>query len=182
MPGLSGFEVAKRARSVWPESRLPIIVLSSNTSEEAVAQALRLGCNDYIRKPVATEELAARVSTQLRLKNVWKLESDANMLRNMLPTSIIQRLSKGETDIADAHESVTALFSDVVGFTETCAQTPTREVVRFLNRMFRAFDTLAEKHNVYRVRRPPCPPGASRGPSGGAVAAMSQAAAFRGGR
>lgn len=156
MPGLSGFEVCTRVRALWPESRLPIILLSANTEEQSVSTGLKLGCNDYVRcvsevplrslvraralslglergcllwlqndllspppcclspslrKPVKSEELAARVSTQLRLKDVWKLESDAHMLRTMLPEEIIHRLGQGETDIADAHNNITVLFS-----------------------------------------------------------------------
>lgn len=62
-------------------------------------------------QPVKTEELAARISTQLRMCEAQKLQSDAQVLRTMLPTQIVSRLGRGETDIADAHENVTILFS-----------------------------------------------------------------------
>lgn len=36
-------------RALWPESRLPIILLSANTEEQSVSTGLKLGCNDYVR-------------------------------------------------------------------------------------------------------------------------------------
>lgn len=52
-----------------PELReLPVIVLSRDTSAEAVVDALRAGAADYMTKPPAASELAARVAGALRVK------------------------------------------------------------------------------------------------------------------
>src|SRR5687767_13066561 len=40
-----------------------------------------------------------------------------SLLLNILPQAIIDRLGDGETTIADRYDSVTVLFSDLVGFT-----------------------------------------------------------------
>ena len=48
-------------------------------------------------------------------------------------------------------ESVTILFSDVVGFTQICSQITPMEVVDMLNLMYTKFDKLTEKHRVYKV-------------------------------
>lgn len=52
MPGLSGFELCSRVRSLWPGTKLPIILLSACSDAEDVATGLKLGCNDYVKKVI----------------------------------------------------------------------------------------------------------------------------------
>lgn len=48
---MDGFDFLLRARSVWPDVRLPVIVCtSSNDVEDLLDKSLALGANDYIRK------------------------------------------------------------------------------------------------------------------------------------
>jgi len=46
---------------------------------------------------------------------------------------------------------VTILFSDVVKFNEICIHISPMQVVDMLNEIYIVFDTLSEKHNVYKV-------------------------------
>ena len=63
LPGLSGFEVCRRARA---RSNVPILVLSARGELEDKVRGLNLGADDYLTKPFAFEELAARVIALLR--------------------------------------------------------------------------------------------------------------------
>jgi signal transduction histidine kinase len=65
MPGLSGFEVLARLRENAATRRLPVIILSARAGGEAAVEALVAGANDYLGKPFAAAELAARVRTQV---------------------------------------------------------------------------------------------------------------------
>lgn len=91
-------------------------------------------------QPARQQELHARITTQLRMRDSLKTEADAEVLRTMLPSHILHRIARGERDIADAHERVTVLFSDVVGFTEMCSRVPTAAVVHALNEARRMID------------------------------------------
>uniref|UniRef100_UPI0028979144 response regulator transcription factor n=1 Tax=Anaerosporobacter sp. TaxID=1872529 RepID=UPI0028979144 len=63
MPGISGEEVCLAIRK---QSRVPIIMLTAKADEDNLLQGLRLGADDYIRKPFSLKELHARIETVLR--------------------------------------------------------------------------------------------------------------------
>jgi two-component system response regulator MprA len=63
LPGLSGFEVAGRIRA---NSAVPILMLSARGEVADKVKGLSLGADDYLTKPFALEELAARVVALLR--------------------------------------------------------------------------------------------------------------------
>jgi len=68
-----------------------------------------------------TSKLLSRVMDELDDERA----KSAALLRNILPQSIIERLSAGEQTIADRYDDVTVLFSDLVGFT-ACRRASTR--------------------------------------------------------
>lgn len=74
------------------------------------------------------------------------------LLLNVLPASIAARLKIGEKAIADAFDSVSVLFADVVGFTVLSERLTPRETVDLINEIFTFFDGLAEKYNVEKIR------------------------------
>ncbi|MBT8282881.1 MAG: response regulator [Muriicola sp.] len=60
MPGMSGLEVVKYIR-ISKSADTPILVLSGNTEENIIVQGFDLGINDYMKKPVSLNEMAARI-------------------------------------------------------------------------------------------------------------------------
>ena len=70
-------------------------------------------------------------------------ESD-DLLHAVLQDEIAQRLKSDRTIIADAHESASVLFADVVGFTPMSA-TMSAELVGLLNSVFTIFDGFVEE-------------------------------------
>lgn len=63
LPKLSGEEVIKEIRS---KSNVPVIMTTAKIEEENVIDGLRLGADDYIKKPYSYKELVERVKTVLR--------------------------------------------------------------------------------------------------------------------
>jgi class 3 adenylate cyclase len=74
------------------------------------------------------------------------------LLLNILPQQIIDRLDAGEELIADRFDSVTVLFSDIVGFTEISARLPAPALVTELNRLFSRFDALCEARSIEKIK------------------------------
>jgi DNA-binding response OmpR family regulator len=61
MPDLDGFQVLRAVRRHHATSDLPVIVLTARTGEEVLLGALDHGADEYVTKPVAPNELVARV-------------------------------------------------------------------------------------------------------------------------
>jgi adenylate cyclase len=74
------------------------------------------------------------------------------LLLNVLPESVAMRLKAGETTIADAYDDATVLFADLVGFTPLASSLGPAETVGLLDRLFSAFDRLAETHRLEKIK------------------------------
>jgi class 3 adenylate cyclase len=73
------------------------------------------------------------------------------LLLNVLPAPISARL-KDDEEIADGFAEVTVLFADIVGFTELSQKLSPEALVKMLNRIFSAFDDLAEEHELEKIK------------------------------
>ena len=65
MPGIDGVETLKRIRSQRSASTLPVIMVTAKSESENVVEALGLGANDYVTKPVDFAVALARARTQI---------------------------------------------------------------------------------------------------------------------
>jgi len=83
MPGISGLDVLKQLRAVYSPAQLPIIMATAKDQSENVVEALDLGANDYVTKPLDFAVVSARVRTHLQLKQsvdrILALESNLRM-------------------------------------------------------------------------------------------------------
>lgn len=76
MPGLSGYEVARQLKSNSSTAPVPIIMLSGLGDPGARILGLEAGAEDFLNKPVASDELWLRVRNLLRLKAFGDYQSD----------------------------------------------------------------------------------------------------------
>ncbi|HEV8516653.1 MAG TPA: adenylate/guanylate cyclase domain-containing protein [Candidatus Limnocylindrales bacterium] len=74
------------------------------------------------------------------------------LLLNVLPKPIAERLKREPGVIAESHEDVTVLFADVVDFTPFAERTPAERVVGVLDEIFTAFDRLAERGRLEKIK------------------------------
>ena len=68
LPLLNGAEFVRIVRSpgVFPMSDVPIIMLSSHGERWRVVEAVRIGVNEYLRKPVSAQALLDRLTADHR--------------------------------------------------------------------------------------------------------------------
>src|SRR5262249_55089673 len=92
---------------------------------------------------------------ELRAKNAvieTKNREIEELLLNMLPAPIANRLREGEQSIADGFAEVTVAFADIVGFTELSADMPPARVVTLLNGLFSRFDDAAREIGIEKIK------------------------------
>lgn len=75
-----------------------------------------------------------------------------DLLLNILPAPIAERLKHRTEAIADGYAEVTVLFSDIVDFTKLSARITPEALVAFLNEVFSLLDRLAERHGLEKIK------------------------------
>ncbi len=94
MPGMDGFEVAKRLKAGRETAQIPIIFMTGLTDTEHLVAALEAGGVDYVTKPIKPKEVMARMGVHLQSARL------ARQARNALDAfgyaSIAVRASDGK--------------------------------------------------------------------------------------
>ena len=108
---------------------------------------------NYIQGVVTTFALiAASVYYAFSLAERAKAETEA-VLRNVLPDSVVERLKTNPKEpIADGFATASVLFADIKGFVSLARTLGPEATVALLNRLVSAFDALAEKHGVEKIK------------------------------
>ena len=88
LPRSSGLEVLRFARSRYNYGELPVIVVSIKDQSEDIVEALTLGANDYVTKPINHEVLSARIRTHL---SQWHSKQELQRAREDLETRVAAR-------------------------------------------------------------------------------------------
>jgi class 3 adenylate cyclase len=115
------------------------------------------GASDFLSKPVDLQEVTLRVNHAVRAKRLFdQLQAEQaraeNLLLNILPRPIAERMKQGEVNIAEHHPDVSVLVADLVGFTTLAAHVGPDQVVHLLNEIFSGFDLLALKHGLEKIK------------------------------
>lgn len=78
MPGLDGYEVCERLKADPDTKDIPIIMLTSKGEPADRIKGLELGAVDYVTKPFDAGELIARVTNQIRIKELYQALQEKN--------------------------------------------------------------------------------------------------------
>jgi adenylate cyclase len=163
MPRMNGLQFLQRVRELYP--RVCRVLLTGRPDLSSTIAAINEGeVFRFLEKPWTREQLlstlhfafetleleAANRKLVVDLEHARKAADD--LLRNVLPRAVADRLLAGETLIADRHSDATVLFSDLVDFTRLSARLQPGELVGLLNELFSAFDALAETHGAEKIK------------------------------
>ena len=66
MPGMDGFEVARRLKARPDTAHIPIVFMTGLTDTEHVVQAFQAGGVDYVTKPIRAKEVLARMAVHVQ--------------------------------------------------------------------------------------------------------------------
>ena len=121
---MDGLETLERLRSDNERGTLPIIMVSARSESEDMVQALELGANDYISKPINFPVAFARIETHLALKKA------NDVLRTQLDHALERE--QAVTEMRKSEEFV-RLVSDnlplIIGYYDA------DKIIRFINRV-----------------------------------------------
>jgi adenylate cyclase len=164
MPVMDGFQMLAQLKTNKAQRDIPVIIISSLDDQDHIVKGIRMGADDCLPKPFDPIILGARVEACLERKR-WhdqeqeylaiikaEREKSENLLLNLLPAPIAERLKGGENIIADSFEDVTILFADMVNFTPLTTQMRPKALVTLLNDLFCMFDDLVRQHNLEKIR------------------------------
>lgn len=65
MPGMDGFEVARRLKADFTTQHIPIVFMTGLTETEHVVAAFAAGGADYVTKPIKPQEVLARIAAHM---------------------------------------------------------------------------------------------------------------------
>lgn len=156
MPGMTGLELLEEIRRRFP--KVFRIMLTGTGDLRLVMRAINENeIYRFVEKPWNDEILSSALhlafeSSALQAELDRERARSEQLLLNVLPPPIAERLKRGDTPIADTFPDVTILFTDLVGFTELSARLPAAALVEILNEIFSEFDALAAKHGVEKIK------------------------------
>ena len=114
MPGMDGYELARRIRSDAEYGDLPLMMVTGRDSRADRLRAVEVGVNDFIAKPVDPVELRVRSASLLRLKEA----SDAlKQHRARLEDTVARRtleLRRALGEMIEAQRSTSAAHLDTI--------------------------------------------------------------------
>jgi diguanylate cyclase (GGDEF)-like protein len=114
MPEMDGLEVLRRIRAIHSTAILPVIMVTAMAESKDVVQALELGANDYITKPIDVGITFARVQNHIARQQAERaLAEQLHKLENInreLENEIAQRkISDARIQQMAHHDSLTGL-------------------------------------------------------------------------
>jgi class 3 adenylate cyclase len=157
MPKLNGFDVCRCLKANDKTSAIPVLMVTALSDRKERLMGIEAGANDFLNKPVDLQDVILRVGNAAYAKHLYdqlkvEQEKSERLLLNILPQPIAERMKNGEVNIADSIPEGTVLVADLVGFTSLSAHIGPDQIVHLLNEIFSAFDVLAYKHEVEKIK------------------------------
>lgn len=114
MPNMSGFEVCEALKASGGLSEIPVIFISAADDVDSKVTAFQSGGVDYVSKPFQVQELEARISTHLSLRDLQKQLEVHNR-------ELDQQVQLKSRELAKAYERLTIVNSTKNEFLELIA-------------------------------------------------------------
>ena len=112
MPGMDGIETLKRIRSRNSASELPVIMVTAKSESTNIVDALELGANDYVTKPVDFAVALARVNTQISRKRAVERVALANEELRKVNEGLERRVEERTSRLIDANQRLKVEIAD----------------------------------------------------------------------
>ena len=164
LPDMDGLTILQAMQGDPRHRDTPVLMLSGEPDPTTIADCIAAGADDFLRKPFVPSLLRARIESCLAKRRfrerergfVKRLERERErsreLLRVILPEPIAHELSQTNQVAPKRHEHVAVLFADISGFTAYCDKRQPEEVLSRLQSIVVAFEELAEKFGVQKIK------------------------------
>jgi adenylate cyclase len=164
MPEMSGYEALTKLKRNAITKDIPVIISSGLTHVDNVQKALEGGAIDYIRKPIESIELIARVRSVLALADAFReiKENNAlliherkrteNLLRGYLPEQLAEEILNQGFSKPKRYRNVSVLFADLVNFTVKTNTMSPKRMFDELNEIFPAFNDIMTQLGCTKIK------------------------------
>ncbi|MCP4541470.1 MAG: response regulator [Chloroflexi bacterium] len=140
LPGIDGFETCRRLKADPKIQDIPVILMTVLTDTEHKLKGFRAGVVDYVTKPFEKEEVLARISTQLRLRELTERLEQKVEERTRELTAVNKQLSTEITERKLAEEGQSKALAEVLQATHALRESEEK------------FRSLAENSQDYIMR------------------------------
>jgi class 3 adenylate cyclase/CheY-like chemotaxis protein len=171
MPGIDGYEVCRRIRTLPGFEFLPVVMITASGEQEKI-RAIEAGADDFVSKPFNQGELLARVASLARVKRYqdtierqaaelaeWNVELEArvraqvdelervNRLRRFLAPQLVDLvIESGDERFLGSHRrEIVVVFCDLRGFTAFAEVSEPEEVMGVLGEYHSALGELIDR-------------------------------------
>jgi len=147
MPEVNGLAVLEHIRKSKNVSELPVIMATAKDQSEDIVEAMKIGANDYVTKPIDFPVLVARIKTQLALKHandentrlLKQLEDRNEFIKSLfgrfISDEVVEQLleTPSGAELGGELRELSILFADIRGFTSLSESLSPEQVVTLLN-------------------------------------------------
>lgn len=168
MPGVDGYETCRRIRADERTAFLPVVMVTASSNEQKL-RAVEAGADDFVTKPFEQAELLARVRSLVRVKRyhdtierqaaelaAWNRELEDKVAAQLAELERVGRLRRflspqvaslvmesGDDSFLSSHRrEITAVYSDLRGFTAFAETSEPEEVIAVLREYHEALGDL----------------------------------------
>jgi DNA-binding response OmpR family regulator len=175
MPGMDGYDVCRRIRSDPKLTAIPVVMVTSLDDREERIKGLEAGADEFLSKPINTQELLARVRSLLRIKHMhdfmqrqalelteWASTLERRVAQQVAEVERLSRLKRffspkvadmilagGAGDPFHGHRrEIVVIYLDLRGFTAFSERWEPEEVMRALAAYHEAMGSLVMTHEA----------------------------------
>jgi signal transduction histidine kinase/class 3 adenylate cyclase/ActR/RegA family two-component response regulator len=147
MPQMNGYEVCIEVRKEFNKVELPVIMLTAKNHVSDIVEAFKVGASDYVAKPIAKDELLARIKTHLELSKI------NHAFSRFVPHEFLGFL--GYESVLDiklgdqVQQNMTVLFADIKDFTRLSENLSPKEAFDFINTFLGVVSPLIRQHGGF---------------------------------